>query len=63
MKGMLQIETDTKARKALIYILYHRDQTFSWEQWFIDNVTAAVHRMLTVSEGNKIHSIRGRMVI
>ena len=61
MTGILDIENDTKARKALIWILRHRNVVFSYEWAFVDRVMRIIRRNFTVSESNKIYMIRGRM--
>ena len=61
MKGMLSLESDTRARKALIEILYDRNNVYGAEVEAVNRMAMLI-RMLTIAEGRLIHQIHGRMI-
>lgn len=61
MKGMLNPDSDTRARKALIAILYDRSEVYGIEHQAINRMAMLI-RTLTVAEGRLIHQIHGRLI-
>ena len=61
MKGMLSLDSDTRARKALIMILYDRSRVYGTEHQSVNRLAMLI-RTLTVAEGRLIHQIHGRMI-
>lgn len=59
IQGFMDIDDDTRARKALVVILRNRKKVFSFEEKFVKRVEL-LFRRLTVWEGQWIFSISGR---